>query len=137
MIRVDAHHHLWDLSAIKYPWLNAQGVERFFGNPTPIQRNYLLDEFSTVAAAHGVGKSVHIQVGAADAWDAAQWVQSVADVDPQWLMVQVVFCDLTAPILAAQLDQFQTLSIVRCVRQIVGRAPGEDAQTGTNELLHS
>ena len=47
------------------------------------------------------------------------------------------FCDLTAPILAAQLDQFQTLSIVRCVRQIVGRAPGEDAQTGTNELLHS
>jgi len=47
-----------------------------------IQRNYLLDEFSTDAAAHGVGKSVHIQVGAADAWDAAQWVQSVADVDP-------------------------------------------------------
>jgi len=38
-------------------------------------------------------------------------------------MVQVVFCDLTAPILAAQLDQFQTLSTVRCVRQIVGRAP--------------
>lgn len=137
MTRIDAHHHLWDLSAIEYPWLNTQGVERFFGNPTPIQRNYLLDEFSADAAAHGFGKSVHIQVGAADAWDEAQWVQSVADATPQWPMVQVVFCDLTAPDLEAQLDQFQTLSTVRGVRQIIGRAPVEDAQTGTNELLQS
>ena len=137
MTRIDAHHHLWDLSAIEYPWLNAQGVERFFGNPTPIQRNYLLDEFSADAAAHGFGKSVHIQVGAADAWDEAQWVQSVADATRQWPMVQVVFCDLTAPDLEAQLDQFQTLSTVRGVRQIIGRAPGEDAQTGTNDLLQS
>ena len=109
----------------------------FFGNPTPIQRNYLLDEFSADAAAHGFGKSVHIQVGAADAWDEAQWVQSVADATRQWPMVQVVFCDLTAPDLEAQLDQFQTLSTVRGVRQIIGRAPGEDAQTGTNDLLQS
>lgn len=137
MTRIDAHHHLWDLSAIEYPWLNAQGVERFFGNPTPIQRNYLLDEFSADAAAHGFSKSVHIQVGAADAWDEAQWVQSVADATRQWPMVQVVFCDLTAPDLEAQLDQFQTLSTVRGVRQIIGRAPGEDAQTRTNELLQS
>ena len=137
MTRIDAHHHLWDLSAIEYPWLNAQVVERFFGNPNPIQRNYLLDEFSADAAAHGFGKSVHIQVGAADAWDEAQWVQSVADATRQWPMVQVVFCDLTAPDLEAQLDQFQTLSTVRGVRQIIGRAPGEDAQTRTNELLQS
>ena len=52
-------------------------------------------------------------------------------------MAQVVFCDLTSPDLADQLDRFQTLSTVRGVRQIVGRAPGEDAQTGTNELAQS
>ena len=63
---IDAHHHLWDLSAVHYPWLEATGVTRFFGDPTPIQRDYLFDEFSRDASAEGFTGSVHIQVGAAD-----------------------------------------------------------------------
>ncbi|QBF33891.1 amidohydrolase [Thalassococcus sp. S3] len=133
--RIDAHHHLWDLSAVHYPWLMEQGAPRFFGDPTPIQRDYLLPEFSADAAAHGFGGSVHIQVGAADPWAEAAWVQSVADAHPDWPMAQVVFCDLTAEDLEARLDRYQSLSTVKGVRQIVGRAPREDAQTGTNTLL--
>ncbi|MCP4207814.1 MAG: amidohydrolase family protein [Shimia sp.] len=132
---IDAHHHLWDLSAVHYPWLMAKGVERFFGDPSPIQRNYLLDEFRADAAAQGFSASVHIQVGAEDGLAEATWVQSVADAVPDWPMAQVVFCDLTAPDMNAQLDAFQALSTVKGVRQIVGRAPGEDAVTGTNDLL--
>jgi predicted TIM-barrel fold metal-dependent hydrolase len=134
---IDAHHHLWDLGAVEYPWLNAKGVTRFFGDPAPIQRNYLLDEFRTDAVPHGFAGSVHIQVGAADAWEEAVWVQSIADSNPDWPMAQVVYCDLTQSDLTAQLDKFQTLSTVRGVRQIIGRAPGEDAQTGTNEVIQS
>lgn len=132
---IDAHHHLWDLTAVRYPWLMAKGVERFFGDPSPIQRNYLLDEFRADAAAQGVSASVHIQVGAEDGLAEATWIQSVADATPDWPMAQVVFCDLTAPDLNARLDAFQALSTVKGVRQIVGRAPGEDAVTGTNDLL--
>lgn len=132
---VDAHHHLWDLQAVHYPWLMEVGARRFFGDPTPIQRNYLIEEFRKDAAALGVGASVHIQVGAADGWQEAQWVDSIARANPDWVMAQVVFCDLTAPDRDAQLDRFQSLSTVRGTRQIVGRAPGEDALTGTNTLL--
>ena len=132
---IDAHHHLWDLDAVSYPWLMAKGVERFFGDPSPIQRNYLIDEFRAEAGGQGGGASVHIQVGAESGWEEAKWVQSVADRAPDWPMAQVVFCDLTSKDLTDQLDAFQTLSTVRGVRQIVGRAPGEDAQTGTNALL--
>ncbi len=132
---IDAHHHLWDLGAVHYPWLMARGVKRFFGDPTPIQRNYLLDEFRSDAKANGIRASVHIQVGAEDGLAEARWVQSVADANPDWPMAQVVFCDLTAPDLPDQLDAFQHLNTVRGVRQIVGRAPGEDARTGTNALL--
>lgn len=132
---IDAHHHLWDLSTVHYPWLIAKGVARFFGDPSPIQRNYLLDEFRADAGAQGISASVHIQVGAEDGLAEAEWVQSVADAAPDWPMAQVVFCDLTAPDLDAQLDAFQELSTVKGVRQIVGRAPGEDAVTGTNDLL--
>ena len=134
---IDAHHHLWDLSAVNYPWLEATGVTRFFGDPTPIQRDYLVDEFNRDASAEGFTGSVHIQVGAADGLAEAKWVQRVAEQNPDWPMAQVVFCDLTAPDLSAQLDAFEALSTVRGVRQIIGRAPGEDAATGTNELLQS
>ncbi|MFS4580779.1 amidohydrolase family protein [Phaeobacter sp. C3_T13_0] len=132
---IDAHHHLWDLNAVNYPWLAAKGVKRFFGDPTPIQRDYLLSEFRAEAGVLGITGSVHIQVGAEDPLAEAKWVQSIADANPDWPMAQVVFCDLTAPDLAEKLDVFKSLSTVRGVRQIVGRAPGEDAETGTNALL--
>lgn len=134
-MKIDAHHHLWNLEAVSYPWLMEQGARRFFGDPTSIQRNYLINEFRRDAGGQGFGASVHIQVGAADGRQEAEWIQSVADATPDWPMAQVVFCDLTASDRAAQLDHFQTLSTVRGARQIVGRAPGEDAQTGTNTLL--
>lgn len=132
-MRIDAHHHLWDLGAVAYPWLMARGETRFFGDPTAIQKNYLLADYRRDAV--GFGASVHIQVGAADPLAEALWVQSVADANPDWPLVQVVFCDLTASDLGAQLDRYQALSTLRGVRQIVGRAPGEDAVTGTHALL--
>ncbi len=134
-MKIDAHHHLWNLNAVHYPWLMAKGEPRFFGDPAPIQRDYLLDEFTRDAKAQGFAGSVHIQVGAADPLAEATWVQSVADANPDWPMAQVAFCDLTAPDAEAQLDALQDLPTLRGVRQIVGRAPGEDAVTGTNELL--
>ncbi|WP_371170069.1 amidohydrolase family protein [Aliiroseovarius sp. 2305UL8-7] len=132
---IDAHHHLWDLSAVHYPWLMARGIERFFGDPSPIQRDYLIEEYRAEAGKNGITASVHIQVGAEDGLAEAQWVQSIADASPDWPLKQVVFCDLTAPDLNKQLDELQRLSTVAGVRQIVGRAPGEDAVTGTNDLL--
>ncbi len=132
-MRIDAHHHLWNLTQVNYPWLMAKGVERFFGDPAPIQRDYLIEEFRQDAT--GFSGSVHIQVGAGDAWEEAAWVQSVADVASDWPMAQVASCDLTSGDLANTLDRFQTLPSLRGLRQIVGRAPGEDAQTGTNALL--
>ncbi len=132
---IDAHHHLWDLAAVHYPWLMARGVVRFFGDPTPIQRDYPIDQYRAEASAEGVQASVHVQVGAADGLAEARWVQAVAEANPDWPLAQVVFCDLTAADLTARLDAFQELPTVRGVRQIVGRAPGEDAATGTNALL--
>ena len=134
---IDSHHHLWDLGAVSYPWLEARGVSRFFGDPSPIQRNYLLAEFAADASRQGITASVHIQVGAADPMQEATWVQSVCDANPEWPMAQVAFCDLTSRDLGRQLDAFQKLPSLRGVRQIIGRAPGEDAVTGTNDLLDS
>lgn len=134
-MRIDAHHHLWDLNAVSYPWLMAKGEVRFFGDPAPIQRDYLLTEFRGDAARFD--GSVHIQVGAADPIEEARWVQAVAEASPDWPMAQVPFCDLTEAGVEARLDALQALSTVRGVRQIVGRAAEEDAATGTNDLIEN
>ena len=134
---IDAHHHLWDLGAVDYPWLMEKGKKRFFGDPTSIQRNYTIDEHIELAGAHGFKASVHIQVGAANALEEAKWVDKIAKQNPSWPMVQVAFCDLSLDDCEHQLDELQKLSSVVGVRQIIGRSPLEDTISGTNTLLES
>lgn len=127
---VDGHHHLWDLAAVSYPWLMATGVRRFFGDPTPIQRDYLPADFRADHDGIEVVASVHVQVGAAPGAEVAE---------TEWLDKQgtrtrlpsaiVAFADLTAPDLDAVLDAHAAASPTRLrgVRQIVSRHPSEDA----------
>ena len=134
---IDAHHHLWDLNAVDYPWLMEKGKKRFFGDPTAIQRNYLIDEHQKLASAHGFTGSVHIQVGAKDGLKEAKWVNKIISENPSWSMAQVAFCNLSGEQREIQLDDLQKLSSVVGVRQIIGRSPEEDANSKTNELLTS
>jgi len=94
---VDSHHHLWNLSEVNYPWLMEKGATRFFGDPTPIQRNYLLDEHISKIEPFKFNASVHVQVGAEDAWQEAKWIDQIATNSKNWKIVQVAFCDLAAP----------------------------------------
>ena len=134
---IDAHHHLWDLKAVDYPWLMEKGKKRFFGDPTSIQRNYLIDEHIKLAAALGFKASVHIQVGAADGLEEAKWVNKIVSENQYWPMAQVAFCDLSGDQREIRLDELQKLSSVVGVRQIIGRSPEEDSTSKTNELLTS
>lgn len=135
---VDAHHHLWDLQACHYPWLMARGVRRFFGDPTPIQRNYLVDDLLADAGALPLQASVHVQVGVAAGEELAEtaWLQCQADNSrggfPHAIVAAV---DLTSDRLDALLDAQQAFRNLRGVRQIVGRAADEDVLTGSGELI--
>jgi predicted TIM-barrel fold metal-dependent hydrolase len=133
---VDAHHHLWDLSHCNYPWLMERGVKRFFGDPTPIQCDYLVEDFSTDIGDLPVAKSVHIQVGVApeDSLEETQWLQICTD--SQGLPNAIIaYVDLRATDLPDVLDAHAQSPAFRGVRQIVGRSAQEDAKTGTNTLL--
>ena len=136
---VDAHHHLWDLSAVEYPWLNETGVVRFFGDPTSIQKNYLGQDFQSDFDGLPIKKSVHIQVGAAltDSLKETQWLDAEAD-RTGYPSAIVAFADLTETDLEATLDAHQASSSrLRGIRQIVSRSAAEDAKTGTAALLEN
>ncbi len=133
---IDAHHHLWDLQACHYPWLMSRGVTRFFGDPTAIQKDYLVADLRDDAADYELAASVHVQVGVApgDELKETAWLQKVGD-DTGLPSAIVAFCELDSPkapeILGAQLE----FSRLRGVRQIVGRSAEEDTVTGNGELV--
>jgi predicted TIM-barrel fold metal-dependent hydrolase len=133
---VDAHHHLWDLDACHYPWLMQKGVVRFFGDPAPIQRNYLADELQSDASNYDLAASVHIQVGVADGDEVkeSQWLTTTAK-QCELPSAIVAFCDLSADNANYVLTQQAAFDRVRGIRQIVGRSADEDAQSGSGGLL--
>ncbi|MEL7449798.1 MAG: amidohydrolase family protein, partial [Pseudomonadota bacterium] len=133
---VDAHHHLWDLEAVHYPWLMAKGVKRFFGDPAPIQKNYLVADLRRDASDFELAASVHIQVGAqpSDELTETAWLQRASDTDGLPTAV-VAACDLASDGVGEQLDAHAEHAALRGIRQIVGRSDEEDAQTGSGALL--
>jgi len=133
---VDAHHHLWDLDACHYPWLMARGVTRFFGDPTPIQKNYLVADLRKDAADYDLAASVHIQVGVAqdDVLKETAWLQTTGD-EAGLPSAIVAFCELESPEAPKHLAAQLQFSRLRGVRQIIGRSDEEDAATGSGALI--
>ncbi len=133
---VDAHHHLWDLYACHYPWLMAKGVRRFFGDPTPIQKDYRVDDLRADARPLDLAGSVHVQVGVAPGLELqeSRWLDAVS-ADTGLPSVIVAACELERPDVEEQLDAQQRIGRVCGVRQIVGRSDDEDRVTGSARLL--
>ncbi len=133
---IDAHHHLWDLGVCRYPWLMEKGVVRFFGDPEPIRRNYLVADLRNDAARYEIAGSVHVQVGVAsgDELLESQWLDSVSS-DTGLPSALVAFCDLAATDAEQHLESQAAIGRVRGVRHIVGRSADEDASTGSDALL--
>ena len=133
---VDAHHHLWDLDACHYPWLMAKGVRRFFGDPAPIQQDYLVDDLRRDARPIELAGSVHVQVGVAPGLELeeSRWLDAQA-AKTGLPSVIVAACELEGPDIEERLDAQQRIGRVRGVRQIVGRSDEEDRVTGSGQLL--
>ncbi len=133
---VDAHHHLWDLAACDYPWLMAKGAKRFFGDPTPIQKNYLVADLRRDAHHYRLDASVHVQVGVAPGreLDETAWLQNTAEREGLPSAI-VAYCALDRSDASAVLAGHMRSTRVRGVRQIIGRSEDEDAHSGSGRLI--
>jgi predicted TIM-barrel fold metal-dependent hydrolase len=135
--KVDPHHHLWDLSMGRHPWLVPPVVPRMYGDHTPICKDYLVADFIRDSAPHNVVKSVHVQANwdPADALGETRWVQGIADAHgfPHAI---VAYADLAAPGIDAALDAHCAHAGVRGIRQILGHTDDPDLRrTDRHDLL--
>lgn len=79
---VDSHHHFWDLSMKKHPWLCDRPLIKFrYGNYEKICKNFLVKDFKNVSKNFNVSKTIHMEAE----WDTQnpfgeiQWLQSLYD----------------------------------------------------------
>ncbi|MBN9035802.1 MAG: amidohydrolase family protein [Rhizobiales bacterium] len=62
---VDAHHHLWDLTANHHPWLSDNVKPRRFGNYAAIRTNYRLADYQRDTRGFKIAASVCVEASAA------------------------------------------------------------------------
>lgn len=119
---VDAHHHLWDLEAHHYAWLEGEGeagTTGWLGDYAEIRRSYLAEEFISEAKACGMVKSVHVQANWSEPDTAGEtrWLQKIADQHgiPNGIVGEV---DLRSPDAGRELERHLECANFRGVRML-------------------
>jgi len=119
MSRVDAHHHVWDLTVREQSWMIGPELD-------PIRRNYSIEDLAPQAAAAGITATVLVQtVGLVE--ETVEFLQIAAGND---LVAGVVgWVDLTAPDVASGLDGLLSRpdgSYLKAIRHQVHDEPDVD-----------
>lgn len=78
---IDAHHHLWDLSARRHDWLMGGQTWASDDELAELRRSFTLSDLAPLAAAAGVTGTVVIQT-AAEPWETPDLLALAAGRDP-------------------------------------------------------
>lgn len=74
---IDAHHHLWDLSMRRHPWLMGRkpdGANR--AETDPLERSFLVEDYLDAARGQGLEATIHIE---------ASWNPDSRAEETRWL----------------------------------------------------
>ncbi|MEW9304190.1 amidohydrolase family protein [Labrys neptuniae] len=79
---IDPHHHLWDLSLGRHPWLRPperEEREMVFGSLAPIRRDYGVADYRADAAGQNIVATVHVEAGWSSEYplEESRWLESL------------------------------------------------------------
>ena len=96
-LRIDAHHHLWDLAARPQPWM--AGAEM-----APLRHNFGIADLAAAIAGHDIGGTVVVQTVA----DITETEELLDLAEVESLIAGVVgYVDVAARDVGEQLDRLQ------------------------------
>ncbi|MEY4087004.1 MAG: hypothetical protein RIU70_114, partial [Actinomycetota bacterium] len=71
-MKIDSHHHLWDLSIRPQEWMVGEGME-------PVSRNFTTDDLRSAIAGTGIEKTVLVH--ATTTYDETYELLEIAEKD--------------------------------------------------------
>jgi predicted TIM-barrel fold metal-dependent hydrolase len=119
---IDTHHHLWDLSMERHPWLfsNSDGVKSL-GDLRTLQRDYTVAHYLQDTAGQNLAASVHVEAH----WDRTrspieetQWLESL-DKTAGVAARYVAFAPLADPQVERILEMQTAFPRVAAVRETI------------------
>jgi len=117
---IDAHHHLWLRARGDYHWLDAQTHPEL----APIERDYLLEDYRLLAAAHGVAASVVVQAAQTEA--ETKWLLARAHESDGLIQGVVGWIDMAVPDAAGALDKLAQNRFLRSIRPMLQDIPDSE-----------
>ncbi|MBV9520571.1 MAG: amidohydrolase family protein [Hyphomicrobiales bacterium] len=119
---IDAHHHLWDLSLDRHPWLTSDdSAIKALGDISYLRQNYLVEDLLADIGSQNVVGSIYVEA----AWDRARppveevdWLETLAR--PGRIASRcVAWAPLASPEAAASLDALSEHACVIGIREVV------------------
>jgi predicted TIM-barrel fold metal-dependent hydrolase len=119
---IDAHHHLWDISLGRHPWITSEkSAIKALGDITYLKRNYLIEDFKADIGPQNLAGSVYVEA----AWDRARPpVEEVAWLEglerPGKIAARcIAWAPLKSPDAAFSLDALAAHACVVGIREVV------------------
>ena len=131
---IDAHHHLWDLDRVYYPWLTDHVEPNFlFGEYSKIRKNYLPEDMRRQMTGWNVEMTVHVEAERADG-EQLKETQWLAEMHERFRLPNAIIGHvwLADPNVEETLRQHMRTPIFRGVRSKprTGKNASEANQTG-------
>ena len=115
-MKIDSHHHLWDLGVRDQSWITGEAM-------APIRRNFLVEDLKQAIAGTGITKTVVVQTVA----DYAETPELLELADREDLIAGVVgWLDIDSPDAIKHLDIYQSskgASYLKGIRDIAQDHP--------------
>lgn len=118
---IDVHHHLWDLSMGRHPWLRPGGGPASLGDLAYLRRDYLPADFEADSEGLNVAATVCVEAlwdEARDAFEEVDWLDGLPR-RPGVAARYVAAADLAAPGAEARMARLAAHPRVAGVRQTI------------------
>ena len=132
---IDSHHHLFDLQAVKYPWLTDHDEPNFLlGNYDALKRNYLPGDYRQDTGELRIVKTVHVE---------AETNREDPVAETRWLASMMARENLPSAIIAhAWLHQPNTESVLAAQSEFaavrgIRSKPVTSAKAQTKDQVHA
>ena len=111
-MKIDAHHHLWDLKKRNYSWMSS--------DLKPLYRNFLVEDLAKTVASHKITGTVVVQ--AHQSVEETLWLLELAEKSDLILGV-VGWVDLNDPELGKTLAELKKHKKFKGVRHLIQDEP--------------